>query len=193
MQIIVKNYFTGKNFCYEVEPDDRIDILKVKMNDKEGMVFPPCQFRVLYAGKQLDETQTFGYYNITSGAELRVLGRLGHYCKKCRPSGDIHVKTTDGRVFPLEVRLWEDSVKKVKEKIEQKEGIPADQQELFFMGKFYSLGYPCEEHQLLDDRFCLNKTLPDCDIYYDSMILVSRRKKTPFETLAEIISSIFTL
>lgn len=75
MQIFVKR-LAGKHITLEVEPTDRIEDVKQKIQDKEGL--PPERQRLIFAGKILEDGNTLQDYSIMKDSKIYLVP-LGTY------------------------------------------------------------------------------------------------------------------
>ena len=73
MQLFVKT-LSGKTISVECEESDKIEDVKAKIEEKEGV--PVDQQRLIFAGKQLDGQKTLQEVGIDEGASLSMVLRL---------------------------------------------------------------------------------------------------------------------
>ena len=74
MQIFVKTE-AGKHITLEVEPTDRIEDIKAKIQDKEGI--PPEQQNLVFADGTLEDGNTLQDYSIQKDSMLHLILRSG--------------------------------------------------------------------------------------------------------------------
>ena len=70
MLIKVKT-LTGKEIEIDIEPTDKVERIKERVEEKEGI--PPPQQRLIYSGKQMNDDKTAADYKIQAGSVLHLV------------------------------------------------------------------------------------------------------------------------
>ena len=132
MGIIIKT----KNLAVvalEVEECDTIETVRARIAEKVSL---SQELQLKFNGRYLEGEKTLNHFNIQHGDTI-------HLDKQVDQGMGIFVKTLTKKIIPLEVKAT-DTIAEVKAKIQEKEGIPSDQQELGFI-----------PHKFLEDGWTL--------------------------------------
>jgi len=136
MKVLVKT-LTGKTIPVDVQPENLVDDLKAMIQDKEGI--PVDQQRTIFAGRQMDDGKFLADYNLSEDCVIHLVLRL-------RPStlngpadtnfkgGQLFIKTLTGKTVTIISDGHSETIESIKQKIQDQEGIPPDQQRLIFAG-----------------------------------------------------------
>eukprot|EP01084_Bolivina_argentea_P055075 100988_1 len=180
IQIFVKT-FTGKTIILDVEKHDTLQSIKAHIQDKEGIA---TQSQVLtFSGKQLIyDNKTLSDYKIQAQSTLSLSARLVNRVFQSavldlpqtprQPPKTIFIKTLTGKTIKLDV-LPQDTIQNIKAKIQDKEGIPPEQQRLMYVG------LPLENNRTLEDYHVLQESTLQLILRLSPKITINIQEVTP--------------
>ncbi|CAD8208339.1 unnamed protein product [Paramecium octaurelia] len=149
MQLLIST-LTGKTIAIPFEPSDNIRMVKLKIQESEGIPFN--QQRILMETSELDDNKTLSLL-IENNTILKLLLRL-------KGGGQVFVKAMSGKTITITTE-YDKTIGELKKMIYEKIGIPPQQQKLIFAGK------------VLDD----SKKMEDYNIQKESTIHMTERLK----------------
>ena len=148
MQIFV-NLLSGKTITLDVEASDSIGNVKAKIRDKEGT--HPLDQSLIFADKQLKDYRKLSDYNIQAKSTLTMVlkdPRPLHYGNHQRKSITLNVTASD-------------TFGDIRKKIEDKEGIPVNQQRLIIWQENRGRGQGWHSYDTIRQPAALDQQLGD--------------------------------
>ena len=124
MNIFIKSW-TGKTITLDVTPNDTIEDVKIKIEEKEGI--PPDELCLTYLGQLLEDDHILSDYKIMTESTLQLVQQI-------RRSMQIFIQTLSGKTITLEIEP-SDTIENVKVKIQEKIGLQPHIQHLSFSGQ----------------------------------------------------------
>nr|GEY80567.1 polyubiquitin 11 [Tanacetum cinerariifolium]GEY81940.1 polyubiquitin 11 [Tanacetum cinerariifolium] len=130
MKIFVET-ISGETFPLDVRSHNTIRQVKSLIKKKEGI--PVDEQRLVYGGEQLNDSRFLIHYGIQKESTLRLVDITLMWVRGLKIQIYVNIVST-GKTINLDVDCSE-TIRNVKSKIQEKEGIPSDQQILFLPQK----------------------------------------------------------
>jgi len=124
----------GKTYYTSVEPDDTVQMLKTRLQEKTGVQTDAR--RLVFRGQELQDSHPVSEYNIRKDSKLFLVVPTTVTSSSAPPADEIQifVKNLSGKTITINIKPG-DTVEQLKAKIEEKEDVPPSSQRLIFGGK----------------------------------------------------------
>jgi hypothetical protein len=119
MQVFVKRSYGSTMTISGVETNDTVESFRLRVQDRSGGIRPAWQ-RLLCSGKQMKDGHTLADYGVRNDTTLQLLLRWMFNLRTRKVELDIDVRDTVGRI---------------KERVEEEEGVPVECQRVLLRGK----------------------------------------------------------
>eukprot|EP00808_Paulinella_micropora_P000573 g57037.t1 len=157
IKVSVKS-LTGRAFAFVVQPDCTVEHLKQLVHDQGGV--PPDQQRLIFAGQELEDCRSLQACGIQNEVTLHLIYRLPMHMRTERPHEariypkegriQVHVKTLTGKTLSLQVQP-DCTIEHFKKLVQDKEGVPTDQQRFIFAGRQLEDNRTLEAYNILNE------------------------------------------
>ena len=119
--IFIESLITGKTITLWIDLVSSIKHVKKMIQDQESI--PPDQQRLVFGGELLEDSRTLSYYCIVDCNTLQLARTV------------IFIKPSNDEKYILHNVNLTDTIKIVKQKIQDREGTPPEQQSLTYSGE----------------------------------------------------------
>jgi hypothetical protein len=119
MEVFMRN-LAGKTITFSgVESSDTVESFRIRVQEREGILLRPTKQRLIWSTNQIEDGHTLADYGVGHFATMHLM---------CRPGG------LQMREIELDIKVT-DTVGRIKERVEEAEGIPVACQSVSYHGK----------------------------------------------------------